>query len=443
MDLNQRFSLLLMFVLGATVGVVVESHVLRPLSGETVQSNNTRMSTSEVVAFKPSTNVPEERTRQPGSEDQIHVAGTAKLVVDEPLYDFGNIERGNLVKHAFVLRNEGDAPLNISGVKPACGCTVARLTSEVIKPGDEARLDVSLNLKLQEGPQNRSILIQSNDPLQPNLTLSLMGTATSRVVCNPKRVDFDHISDTTERVSKVVEVQAVDGLSIDVSDTRTSGEQVSAEVETVEAGKHYRVTISFDPEDVAGRFKGWVHLQTSDTGEYRVIGIPVAAQTGNGTVGLNAADPYARLVGEPLEISGPTLGGGQTDVARMREHPTVVVFWASWCGYCKREIPQLVALHDQYSSQGLRIIGVNVDQDPEKALEACTEFGIPWQNIHFPSNGSKSFVNPLSARYGIGGIPTVILLDREGKVLTSARGDALRQRVEKLLRDSNLGAAAT
>jgi thiol-disulfide isomerase/thioredoxin len=73
------------------------------------------------------------------------------------------------------------------------------------------------------------------------------------------------------------------------------------------------------------------------------------------------------------EIDLPTLGGSRVQVSKLRGHPVVVSFWATWCSPCRAEFPELVRLHQQYDSVGLRVLGVN-RPDQELSTKAVQRF---------------------------------------------------------------------
>lgn len=105
----------------------------------------------------------------------------------------------------------------------------------------------------------------------------------------------------------------------------------------------------------------------------------------------------------------------------------LVDFWASWCGPCKREIPNLISVYNDYKDKGLIVLGVATWDKPEATLQAIDELGIPYPQI---LNAQKIG----SDAYGITGIPEIILFAPDGTILARGlRGEAIRTRVEKEL----------
>ena len=100
-----------------------------------------------------------------------------KIDVDHPVYDFGEVLEGFPVTHTFVLSNLGDETLTISRVWASCGCTTTALAKTSLSPGESVDLDAILNTAGLSGDiRNKDIYIESNDPVNPTLTLRIIGS---------------------------------------------------------------------------------------------------------------------------------------------------------------------------------------------------------------------------------------------------------------------------
>jgi hypothetical protein len=95
-----------------------------------------------------------------------------KLVVTEDKKDYGQVAKGEPVKHVFVLKNAGNADLHITDVKPSCGCTVPEF-DKVIKPGGEGKVTLTVDTKNFSGPVSKTALLITDDPSVPQRTLFL------------------------------------------------------------------------------------------------------------------------------------------------------------------------------------------------------------------------------------------------------------------------------
>ncbi|MBX7165414.1 MAG: TlpA family protein disulfide reductase [Pirellulales bacterium] len=132
--------------------------------------------------------------------------------------------------------------------------------------------------------------------------------------------------------------------------------------------------------------------------------------------------PAADLKDQVLEIAGKTVDGLDFDWASYRGHVVLVDFWATWCGPCVAELPKVQALYEQYHAQGFDVVGISLDRDREDLEAFLAERRLAWVTLF--EDGVER--HPLAEKYGVRAIPTAILVDRDGKVISQqARGDEL------------------
>ncbi|MEZ6057946.1 MAG: TlpA disulfide reductase family protein [Planctomycetaceae bacterium] len=140
------------------------------------------------------------------------------------------------------------------------------------------------------------------------------------------------------------------------------------------------------------------------------------------------------LVGNVMEVKGPTLDGHSFDIADWKGKVVLVDFWATWCGPCIGELPNVLSLYETYHDKGFEVVGISLDDDVEELKSFIAKRKLPWTTIFESDAEKQGWNNPLARHYGISGIPTAILIDQEGKVITlSARGNRLKVELEKLL----------
>ena len=140
------------------------------------------------------------------------------------------------------------------------------------------------------------------------------------------------------------------------------------------------------------------------------------------------------LPGTKLEIEGTVMDGTKLDWESYRGKVVLVDFWASWCGPCRAEIPNIVRNLNAYGDKGFAVLGVCVDEDRAAAEEYIKQSGMSWPSLLGTKPGETGFDHPVAVRYGLTGIPLAILVDREGKVVSLlARGPLLEVQLRQML----------
>ena len=100
----------------------------------------------------------------------------------------------------------------------------------------------------------------------------------------------------------------------------------------------------------------------------------------------------------------------------------LVDFWATWCGPCVDELPNVLAAYKKYHGQGFEIVGISLDEDQAKLTSFLKEQGMTWAQFF----DGKGWENKLAVKYGVESIPATFLLDGEGTIIAkNLRGPAL------------------
>jgi thiol-disulfide isomerase/thioredoxin len=134
------------------------------------------------------------------------------------------------------------------------------------------------------------------------------------------------------------------------------------------------------------------------------------------------------LVGKNLELAGTTAEGKDFKWADYRGKVVLVDFWATWCGPCKREMPHVKELHDKLTAKGFSVVGISLDKDQEALSTYLAENQIPWENL------AGDETQELAEKYGVRGIPTMMAIGKDGKILGVAHNVAsLVPLIEKAL----------
>lgn len=221
------------------------------------------------------------------------------IACDEPTFNFGEKDNNQEVEHTFVVRNAGDLTLEIGTIRPTCGCTVASVSRNQVPPGETAELTAKLSLRGRQGPQHKTISVQSNDPKTPTLTLVLEGTAVAELRVTPTQIFFGRVT-TDAAVTGTVEIVLDTTNVVTVTKAESDSPNLGVVTEPSPDGKRYRLLVATRPPLPRGTLRASVGIET-DHPRYPSMSIPVSAFV----VGAFAFAPeefsFAEETGTPVQ----------------------------------------------------------------------------------------------------------------------------------------------
>ena len=139
----------------------------------------------------------------------------------------------------------------------------------------------------------------------------------------------------------------------------------------------------------------------------------------------------AIVIGKPAPLfTGPAPDGKPVTLKESLGKVTIIDFWASWCGPCRAENPNFVAMYNELHAKGLNIIGVSLDKEADKWKEAIAKDNLTWTQV----SNLKFWEDPIAKQYNVQAIPATFILDANGIIVAKdLRGDELRAKVLALL----------
>ena len=149
------------------------------------------------------------------------------------------------------------------------------------------------------------------------------------------------------------------------------------------------------------------------------------------SLGLSSA-ALAVGVGEKApSFSLPNLATGQSmGLSKYKGRVVYVDFWASWCGPCRKENPNVVAMYEKYNKDGFEVFSVSLDKDKQRWIQAIEKDKLIWDG-HV--SDLKYWQNEAARLYQVNSIPHTVLIDRDGNIIaTKVRGIQLEQILQSI-----------
>jgi len=135
-------------------------------------------------------------------------------------------------------------------------------------------------------------------------------------------------------------------------------------------------------------------------------------------------------IGTTPTIDKDDIAGKKIDLAEYKGKVVLLDFWATWCGPCVGEMPNVIAAYDKYHDKGFEIVGISLDKERDKLDAFVADKGMKWRQYF----DGKVWKNDIAVEWGVNSIPATYLIGTDGKIVeVGLRGKALEERIAELL----------
>ena len=207
--------------------------------------------------------------------DPVDVSqGRPRAEVPERVYAFGKMERGATMSHAFIVRNVGEQPLTLEVVSTTCKCTVGDLEQNQVAPGEDTEVLLEWTAKTQAGPFRHGAGLQTNDPGNSRIELTVEGEVVESTSLIPADLYFGDIrvgETGSAEMFLISNLQPeVEVMEYEFSDPKIA-DQVTLEMVPAEPGElpvpdavsGVKIRATYQAGQSIGRFRGWLELHTN------------------------------------------------------------------------------------------------------------------------------------------------------------------------------------
>jgi hypothetical protein len=238
-------------------------------------------------------------------------ADAPRIHFDNPIFDFGRIPSGAVVKHEFVFTNTGNAALQITDVRPHCGCTVAGAWDQSVEPGKIGIIPLQFNSAGFDGMVEKSATVTCNDPANREITLGLTGTIWNPIQVSPSMAVFNVRSDAQASETKLLRISNKTDSPVTLSELLCTNKEFEVTLKTVTPGREFELAVTSHPPFQIGTLVAPITLKTScdqlpllQTSAYLIVQPPVSAMPGQ------------------LIVTAEALATGSTNVITVRSQST-------------------------------------------------------------------------------------------------------------------------
>lgn len=281
------------------------------------------------------------------------------------------------------------------------------------------------------------LFVTGNDPIQFTTSLATYPVATS-VKGNANTLAMQEYQKAFEPLIKQAQELNTEAKQINPEDEpgknafRKKAETFSRDV--VNTGKQF---ITSHPKSIASIWLMMNELRSRlEPEEFRQLFESLDKSVQESQYGKSVTAYVKSLKANVLNVAADDFSqedtkGQPVKLSSFRGKYVLVDFWASWCGPCRQENPNVVKAYNRFKDKNFTILGVSLDDNRERWLRAISQDGLAWTQV----SDLRGWGNEVAVQYGVQSIPTNFLVDPGGKIIArNLRGEELEAKLEQLLK---------
>jgi len=238
----------------------------------------------------------------------------AKIQFQTMSYDFGKLSSGQAARHDFIFTNTGNATLEITGVKPACGCTAAGEWTKIVEPGKTGVIPLQFNSAGFSGMVVKTATITCNDPVTSTLTLQLSGNVWKEIDAVPQFAVLNGSTESVADAKTTVKIVNNGDTPLGITGLEVNNSMFVAEVKTNQPGKEFELFVKVVPPLNTSMTHGIVTLKTTST---NVPQVQVTA--------MLMLQPVVAVTPPQINLPPPPLNNGYIHTLTVRNSGTNVL----------------------------------------------------------------------------------------------------------------------
>ena len=257
--------------------------------------------------------VPSAFLTNPAAIPGVPAAGP-KIKFAAPVQDLGKVNAGQVVKHEFIFTNIGTQTLDITDVRPSCGCTTAGTYERKIEPGRSGIIPVQFNSANFSGQVHKSVTVTCNDPVQPTTILQFTASVWKAVDVNPAFAMFSPAVGATNTETKVVKIVNNLDEPLKLGTPVCTNQAFRVQLKTVREGKEFELEIQLATNLGPGTIMAPVTVTTSSSN------LPLVSITAYAII-----QPAVTVAPAQILLQAGTLPAGYRPSATVRNNSTSLI----------------------------------------------------------------------------------------------------------------------